>query len=656
MGERETEDHYPRGSRGRVLIQSDRGVPLVMTPASFRALVQQLERRAAARPVAYKARVAAFAALGYGYVLGMLGLLVLVAAGLVLGAVVAKNLLIVKVLIPLLVVIGAVLKALWVKVPPPQGLVLNPRQAPSLFQLAQNTRRELHAPRIHTILATPDLNAAIVQVPQLGPFAWYRNYLLIGLPLLQAVSPEEWQAILAHEMGHLSGSHGRFSSWIYRLRMTWARLLETLEARRSVTGKFLFGDFVEWYAPLFNAYTFVLARAHEYEADAAAAEIVGAETVRRALTRSEVVTQMFNEFMATLSRGAVDAPYPPRDVHRRLRDALRAAPPAAEAATWISQAWRRPTDYADTHPALADRLRALGWRPDDAGASPPPPPPVEGPSAAQVYFGGAEAQIELEFDQMWVRAALGPWQERHAFLKCARARLADLDAQSDDPVTPAVEWERIRLCSELGDEPRAAALARTLLVLQPDHAGALLWVGRAALQGGDEVGIASIEDAMGRDPESILPGCELLFDYFMSRGELERAEHYRQMAGERQGVLARAEAERSRITVDALLEPHDFTAEQVAALRQDLRRFPDVEKAYLAWRVVRLAPETPCYVLGIVPRRRMLRSQTSKASIELRNAIAAQARSSGEVYVYLLVGELKGLQARLEPLPGAKLI
>jgi hypothetical protein len=75
-----------------------------------------------------------------------------------------------------------------------------------------------------------------------------------------------------------------------------------------------------------------------------------------------------------------------------------------------------------------------------------------------------------------------------------------------------------------------------------------------------------------------------------------------------------------------------------------------------ARRVVRLAPETPCYVLGIVPRRRMLRSQTSKAWIELRNAIAAQARSPGEVYVYLPVGELKRLKGRLEPLRGAELI
>lgn len=51
-----------------------------MTLASFRELVQRLELRAAARPAAYRARVAALAALGYGYVFGMLGLLMLVAS------------------------------------------------------------------------------------------------------------------------------------------------------------------------------------------------------------------------------------------------------------------------------------------------------------------------------------------------------------------------------------------------------------------------------------------------------------------------------------------------------------------------------------------------------------------------------------------------
>ena len=625
-----------------------------MTPAAFRALVQRLELRAAARPAIYKARVVALAAVGYGYVFGMLGVLVVVAGELVLGAM--RNVMIVKALIPLLVVIGAVLQALWVKLPPPQGLVLNSRQAPSLFELVGTTRRRLRGPRIHTILVVPDLNAAIVQMPRLGPIAWYRNYLLVGLPLLQAMSPGEWQAILAHEMGHLSGNHGHFSSWMYRLRMTWARLLATLAARRSATGKFLFSGFVAWYAPLFNAYTFVLARAHEYEADAAAAEIVGAETVCRALTRSEVVTQVFKAFLGTLPRAAEDTPDPPRDLHRRLRAALQAAPPIAQAAAWISQAWRRPTDYSDTHPALADRLKALGWRPDAAGASPPPPPPTEGPSAAHMYLGEAEATIELEFDQRWARAALGPWKERYVRLTRARARLAELDARPDAALTPDVEVERIGLCDALGDEPRAAALAQALLERAPDHTGARFFVGRAALLRGDASGVVGIEEAMARDPDAMLPGCELLFNYFMSQGDPERAERYREMAEERREVLRQAAVERSRITRDARFAPHAFTAEQVATLREDLRRFPEVRKAYLVRRVTKLGPETPCYVLGIVPRRRLFRSEGSGELIDLRNAIAAQARSPVPLYVVLLVGKVESLERTLERIPGAEVV
>jgi hypothetical protein len=33
-----------------------------------------------------------------------------------------------------------------------------------------------------------DFNAAVVQAPRLGLFGWYRNYLLIGLPLAKALT------------------------------------------------------------------------------------------------------------------------------------------------------------------------------------------------------------------------------------------------------------------------------------------------------------------------------------------------------------------------------------------------------------------------------------------------------------------------------------
>ena len=40
-----------------------------------------------------------------------------------------------------------------------------------------------------------------------------------------------------------------------------------------------------WYVPYFNAYTFVLARANEYQADRASADLVGADVAAHALKR-----------------------------------------------------------------------------------------------------------------------------------------------------------------------------------------------------------------------------------------------------------------------------------------------------------------------------------------------------------------------------------
>jgi hypothetical protein len=54
-------------------------------------------------------------------------------------------------------------------------------------------------PRFHHVLVTDDFNAAVVQAPRLGLFGWYRNYLLIGLPLAKALTVEQFKAVLAHE-------------------------------------------------------------------------------------------------------------------------------------------------------------------------------------------------------------------------------------------------------------------------------------------------------------------------------------------------------------------------------------------------------------------------------------------------------------------------
>ena len=109
-------------------------------------------------------------------------------------------------------------------------------------------QHDLHvSARFDHVLLTEEFNAAVVQIPRLGILGWNRNYLIIGLPLMKALTRKQLAAVLAHELGHLAGGHARLGNWIYRLRLGWMRLARRLEDSESV-GKLVFRPFFARYA------------------------------------------------------------------------------------------------------------------------------------------------------------------------------------------------------------------------------------------------------------------------------------------------------------------------------------------------------------------------------------------------------------------------
>src|SRR5213592_3003241 len=169
-----------------------------MTQEQYDALVARVEAYAQRHPVAYKIRLGLLALLGYAYIwlilaliLGLAALLVFLArslSGLAINA-------LIKLGWPLLLVAYAILRALWVRFPRPDGVEVTRAQAPPLFAMVDELRRKLACPRFHHVLLTAEWNAALVQRPRLGPFGWYENYLQLGLPLMAGLSPDEFRAV-----------------------------------------------------------------------------------------------------------------------------------------------------------------------------------------------------------------------------------------------------------------------------------------------------------------------------------------------------------------------------------------------------------------------------------------------------------------------------
>ncbi|MBA3330353.1 MAG: M48 family metalloprotease [Actinobacteria bacterium] len=627
-----------------------------MSEERWLELVERLEHRSQSDPRGYRRRVGLLAALGYAY----LGLTLAAVAGLSAAVVyfaVTGPALLLKLLIPLGALALVVLRALWIRVEPPEGIPVRRADAPELFALVDDLRGKVDGPKVHRVLLEGELNASIVQVPRLGVLGPQRNYLVLGLPLLQALPPDEFSAVVAHELGHLSRSHGRFSAWIYRVRRTWSQLLDTLEEKRS-WGTFVFRRFFEWYAPYFNAYSFVLARAHEYEADAASARAAGNRASGLALANLSVAGRYLDEsYWPGLYERASREPRPPESAFVPMAHTLRGAGEDAEILRWLDDALAYEGDPTDTHPPLSRRLAALGLGAAEVTADVAARRNGSAPalSAAQRYLGALEGTVAEQLDREW-RASVSPaWQQRYVEAERAQRRLAELDGLAEPSLEELVE--RAALVEEYRGGEEALARYRDVLECEPEHGLARFAVGRLLLTRGSDEGLDQLERAMASEPEAVLPACEVAYEYLVGQGRREEAERYGVRAEVRMRQIEQAVEERSELDLETGLEPHELPAEVVSSLEGRLAQHDGVARAYLARKRVRhLDDEDPLYVVAVVPsqRWRTLWREAGEEEPSLAERLV-EALDLPVSFSVVVPHPRSDLERRLEQIPGSRI-
>ena len=347
-----------------------------MDNTQFESLISRLEKVARDNPRRYLASVLGVAMLGFGvlalailYALAPAALLAALAAVVVLSG--GKALLILLKLgklllvlvIPAWLMIKSSVQMLFARFPRPDGRALLPNEAPALFARLDELRERMHGPRIHHVLLTDELNAAIVQHPRFGLFGWEENYLILGFQYLQIMSEQEALSVVAHEYGHLAGQHSRLGGFIYRFRSAWGRM-QALSDQWTDWGSRAVSRLFHWYAPYFNAYTFVLARQNEYIADRTAAEVAGVDNAANALMRGAIAAQFEDEvFWPAVDRMVADHPRPIADRTALWTKTIAERLDQPARLRYLEAARDERTGYLDTHPALADRLRAIGITP-----------------------------------------------------------------------------------------------------------------------------------------------------------------------------------------------------------------------------------------------------------------------------------------------------
>ncbi|HKE95588.1 MAG TPA: M48 family metallopeptidase, partial [Povalibacter sp.] len=449
-----------------------------MDNTDFAVLVGRLERESDRRPKVHSSKVALVAAAGYAP-LALFALLLLAACGFAIASLLSgqpPGVFTIVAAVVALAGLGGTIRALWIEPQPPAGKDLLREDAPALFaaidelvqKMATSRKGRTHIAGIDWVTLDREFNLSIQQCALRGVFGDYSNHLRVGVPLLMALSIAEFKTILAHEIGHLGAVHNRFSAWIYRQRDTWMTLLQRFEEPDTIFERML-APFYRRYIPYFHAYTFLLARNHEYAADRAAVRATNARVLARALIKIELIGRFLAEvFWKRLFDQVEKVPEPQYLPYSVMPRALTVAQKEWQRPDWLHSALRRYAGDADAHPPLGERLAAL-----DVEAE---LPKQVSEKSALALLGDVDAVLR-QCDAEWSAEYVPAWRKRHNVIREAHWKIAQYDNTPTQDLKPEQLWEKSQLLLDVAREHEAIETLQALVALNAKAAQAQFLLG-----------------------------------------------------------------------------------------------------------------------------------------------------------------------------------
>ncbi|MEU0152753.1 M48 family metallopeptidase [Micromonospora fulviviridis] len=260
-----------------------------------------------------------------------------------------------KLLLPLVVALGAVGVGLWkairTKNEPAPGLIPDERAAPRLWGTVRELATAVGTRAPDEIRLVPEVNAAVGEQSRLLGLIGGRRTLYVGLPLLQAMRIDQLRSVLAHELGHYSGQHTRLGGVAYRGRLAIEETVERISPRNPVG--WVFKGYSKLYLMVDNA----ASRRQELEADRSSVALAGTEAATSALRTLPALDAAWAFYMRRYVEPGWTAGLAPDDLfggfamllqaRRDEIDELRENAPEREPSRW------------DTHPPIGVRVAAM---------------------------------------------------------------------------------------------------------------------------------------------------------------------------------------------------------------------------------------------------------------------------------------------------------
>ena len=352
-------------------------------------------------PRLYLAVVSLLALVGYVYVLAF-PLVTLISLANILQAVasgIADNWHQILTWTSMLILSGIVTyRAARLKIAPPSGLTLSEDKAPELFGQVRVLHARYKRPDIPRIVITPRYEVDIIKTPRWVLPIWSSNTIVvIGLPVLQSLSPQQLDCMVARRIGQFSKRDNLLTNWLYQLRQAWQQIL-TATARNKATGIEPLRWFFALYTPLYSGVSAYAASLDELHADYYAMQLYNDQEVLDMVT-SDALCRWYLEkrywpAVYKISAAGKVLPAP----HSKMASAIRTNLKGDKLLILIREMLQHQPRWNEPLPSFKSRIENIGH-------DKPRVPDFSGETAGTHYLGKSMDGIITVIDKSW-RTAL----------------------------------------------------------------------------------------------------------------------------------------------------------------------------------------------------------------------------------------------------------
>jgi Zn-dependent protease with chaperone function len=281
----------------------------------------------------------------------------------------------------------------------PVGLTLPEDKAPELFKLVQQHHAYFKRPEIHRIVITANYELDIIKTPMWALPVWSTNTMVIGLPVLQSLSKEQFECVIARRIGQFSKRYNTLTNWLYQLRAIWQQY-RVIYRKQNGFGFQPLKWYFAVYAPLYKMVSLHAARLDELNADTYAMELYNHEVVLEMITADALCRwYLQNQFwpavykIASVEKKSLPAP------HAKMASAVQTIKNGDKLDSLIDKVYKEKPRPGDAIPSLKDRVKNIGHD------KPYMKKQTTG-NAAESYLGTSHKGVIDVIDKLWLKSFL----------------------------------------------------------------------------------------------------------------------------------------------------------------------------------------------------------------------------------------------------------